>query len=88
MRHLTSFSWKTLLLCGSRRGFYTTPQCNSGSRLKTAKDRKEYFFTVNSWKANDEGNDIPVVADEKRLPKKKVALMLGYNGSGYQGMQA
>lgn len=88
MRHLTSFGWKTSLLCGSRRGFYTTPQCNSGSRLKTAKDRKEHFFTVNSWKANDESNDIPVVADEKRLPKKKVALMLGYNGSGYQGMQA
>ncbi|KAI8082138.1 pseudouridine synthase [Thamnidium elegans] len=54
-------------------------------RIKTAKDRKEHFLKVNSWKANQSEYE-PV--NEDRKPKKKVALLLGYNGSGYQGMQA
>lgn len=85
MRHLTSFGYKSSLY--NTRGFFTTAQCYH--RLKTAKDRKEHFFSVNSWKVNNEPNENqPVLKDKERLPKKKVALLLGYNGSNYQGMQA
>ncbi|KAG2197886.1 hypothetical protein INT47_003555 [Mucor saturninus] len=45
---------------------------------------KEHYLKANAWHHDPDH----VVSTEKRLPKKKVALMLGYNGSGYQGMQA
>lgn len=46
-------------------------------------NNKEHYLKVNAWHI-----DPNHVSTEKRLPKKKVALLLGYNGSGYQGMQA
>ncbi|KGK37995.1 tRNA pseudouridine(38-40) synthase [Pichia kudriavzevii] len=36
-------------------------------------------------KQHENGN--PVYADEQRLPKRKVAVMVGYCGTGYHGMQ-
>ncbi|GAA5797660.1 hypothetical protein HPULCUR_003051 [Helicostylum pulchrum] len=66
-----------------RRSLFTSTRLFD--KIKTAKDRKEHFLKVNSWKANQSEHE-PV--DEDRKPKKKVALLLGYNGSGYQGMQA
>lgn len=66
-----------------RRSLFTSTRLFD--KIKTAKDRREHFLKVNSWKANQSEYE-PV--DEDRKPKKKVALLLGYNGSGYQGMQA
>ncbi|KAL9558987.1 hypothetical protein MBANPS3_000642 [Mucor bainieri] len=53
--------------------------------IKTSKDRKLHFDKVNSWKAN--GSQDHVKSNEPRLPKKKVALLIGFNGSPFQGMQ-
>jgi hypothetical protein len=78
------------LHCLQSRTLFTTAICLD-HRIKTSKERKEHFMNVNSWKAHDlnETRHVDLEAnEEKRLPKKKVALMLGYNGSEYQGMQA
>ncbi|KAI8374771.1 pseudouridine synthase [Blakeslea trispora] len=57
--------------------------------IKTSKDRRHHFQSVNSRKANESDNDtMAATTEEPRLPKKKVALMIGFNGSEYQGMQA
>lgn len=74
-----------LVIPWKRTLFTSTQQCFQ--RLKTAKDRKEHFFRVNSWKATNEQEYEPLNQEEERKPKKKVALLLGYNGSEYQGMQ-
>lgn len=64
---------------------------SASKRIKTAKDRKEHFNKKGSWKAQDwaTGGKRPVrdgPAPERR-PKKKVAVLLGFCGTGYQGMQ-
>lgn len=61
-----------------RRTLFTSTRCLE------AITKKEYYLKVNAWQQDNEYT----LLDEKRLPKKKVALMLGYNGSAYQGMQA
>ncbi|OAD71357.1 hypothetical protein PHYBLDRAFT_114506 [Phycomyces blakesleeanus NRRL 1555(-)] len=64
---------------------------------KTGKERKEHFIKNRSWKAaeskprwEDKKDDRPQQTGEKepRLPKKKVAMLIGFNGTGYQGMQS
>lgn len=60
-----------------RRTLFTSSRCLDLSK-------KQHYLKVNAWQENNEH----IALDGKRLPKKKVALMLGYNGSGYQGMQA
>ncbi|KAI8887658.1 pseudouridine synthase [Backusella circina FSU 941] len=60
---------------------------NSNIRIKTTKERKEYFESVTSWKANDTFHKEGTNVKEARLPKKKVAALIGFNGTGYQGMQ-
>ncbi|KAF7722325.1 tRNA pseudouridine synthase 1 [Apophysomyces ossiformis] len=65
-------------------------QSSNAKRLKTAKQRKEFFQQNISWKAQTEkGEPAPRPEGPKapRLPKKKVAMMIGFNGTGYQGMQ-
>lgn len=85
MKYLASCQYTRL----ANRSFTCSTTCLD-HRIKTSKERKEHFMNVNSWKANDlnETRHGDHVAEEKRQPKKKVALMLGYNGSAYQGMQA
>ncbi|KAI8091188.1 pseudouridine synthase [Gilbertella persicaria] len=68
----------------STRSICTAAVCLN--RIKTSKDRREYFEKVRSWKANPD--QVQTTRVEPRLPKKKVALLIGFNGSRYQGMQA
>jgi tRNA pseudouridine38-40 synthase len=63
----------------------------AAKRIKTAKERKDHFDKKQSWKARDwsSGGKKPVrdgPAPERR-PKKKVAVLVGFCGTGYQGMQ-
>ncbi|EDO14442.1 hypothetical protein Kpol_228p5 [Vanderwaltozyma polyspora DSM 70294] len=51
-------------------------QQHASKKLKTNDNREQ--------KLDDNGNPIP---KEKRLPKRKVAVMVGYCGTGYHGMQ-
>lgn len=44
------------------------------TRRKTARDLQGESF-------------VPLYPDEPRIPKKKVALLVGFNGTGYMGMQ-
>lgn len=70
------------------------PQSNKrqGARIKnpTSKQKKEFFEAkVQARKLEDKQ---PREVREKdpdyvRLPKKKVALLMGFSGTGYQGMQ-
>ncbi|KAI8646608.1 pseudouridine synthase [Parasitella parasitica] len=53
--------------------------------IKTSKDRKLHFEQANSWKATQYHGSLG--SNEPRLPKKKVALLLGFNGTPFQGMQ-
>jgi tRNA pseudouridine38-40 synthase len=38
-------------------------------------------------KTNDEENDEESLSNENKAPKRKVALIIGYDGSGYSGLQ-
>lgn len=67
------------------RALHTTSVCLDRV-IKTSKDRKAHFETVNAWKSDS--NQLDLGNREPRSPKKKVALLLGFNGSQYQGMQA
>lgn len=50
----------------------------------TTENKRTRTEIVSASLAYDEGN---VIKKEPRLPKKKVAVMVGYCGSGYHGMQ-
>ena len=68
-----------------------TTKSAAAKRIKTAKDRKDHFDKKQSWKAKDwaTSGKKPVrdgPAPERR-PKKKVAVLVGFCGTGYQGMQ-
>lgn len=64
---------------------------------KRAPDKRARTDQANKRRKVDEGEgNLPVYATsfskeeieaEGRKPKKKVAVMLGYSGSGYKGMQ-
>ncbi|KAI9269058.1 pseudouridine synthase [Phascolomyces articulosus] len=58
-------------------------------RFKTGKERRDHFQKNNTWAAKSNQERPPQAEGEKedRLPKKKVALLIGFNGTGYQGMQ-
>ncbi|KAI9495703.1 pseudouridine synthase [Zychaea mexicana] len=57
-------------------------------RFKTTKERRDHFQKNNAWSAKDNQEKPEADGDkEPRLPKKKVALLIGFNGTGYQGMQ-
>ncbi|KAL0074542.1 pseudouridine synthase [Phycomyces blakesleeanus] len=64
-----------------------------GKRVKTASQRKEHFEKKGSWKAKEKEawgvkREVdPNQPKEPRYPKKKVALLIGFCGTGYQGMQ-
>ncbi|KAI7897886.1 pseudouridine synthase [Cokeromyces recurvatus] len=77
----------TLLQRQHVRTFNTSKACTDHI-IKTSKQRKAYFEQVNSWKANlfKTVDDHPKELNKQK--KKKVALLLGFNGSGYQGMQS
>jgi len=57
-----------------------------GGRSTNAKDGK-----MRSWGADKEGDDAGPEGEpaekKERLPKKKVAILVGYNGTGYKGSQ-
>lgn len=63
----------------------------AGKRQKTSKDRKEHFEKNRTWKAKDwsSGGKKPVRDGPapERKPKKKAAVLVGFCGTGYQGMQ-
>lgn len=67
-----------------RRNYFTTATCFD-RHIKTSKERRAYFEEVRSWNATGQTDHVSIV--EPRLKKSKVALMLGFNGSNYQGMQ-
>lgn len=56
-------------------------------RFKTTKERREHFVKNNTWNARNQTRKPSEGPKEPRLPKKKAALLLGFNGTGYQGMQ-
>ncbi|KAK6203310.1 pseudouridine synthase [Scheffersomyces amazonensis] len=58
----------------------TRPNPNSEEK----RQRKTYDQTEFKPMLDDEGNPIP---KSERKPKKKVAVMIGYCGTGYNGMQ-
>ncbi|CEP15398.1 hypothetical protein [Parasitella parasitica] len=71
--------------CSNRiRAFCSSAGCFNRT-IKTSKDRRRHFDQANSWKATQ--NHEFLGSNEPRLPKKKVALMLGFNGTPFQGMQ-
>ncbi|CAO3595823.1 unnamed protein product [Absidia cylindrospora] len=72
----------------------TTTTTSSKKRYKTAKDRKAHFDKERTWKEptteekQTETRPPNTSADkEPRYPKRKVALLVGFCGTGYQGMQ-
>ena len=70
------------------RSLHTSVTCLDRA-IKTSRDRRLHFQSVNSRAANEISDDLATLnTEEPRLPKKKVALMIGFNGSEYQGMQA
>jgi tRNA pseudouridine38-40 synthase len=79
LRNYTVFSCKRLLS--------TLKNSSNKTKIKTSKERKDYFTRITSWKANDTFQKENTDAKVARLPKKKVAVMIGFNGSRYQGMQ-
>ncbi|KAI9302048.1 pseudouridine synthase [Cunninghamella echinulata] len=64
-------------------------------RHQSGKERREHFEKNKTWKAEDskdkKQNNRPSNPEnsnkEPRYPKKKVALLIGYCGTGYQGLQ-
>lgn len=56
-------------------------------RAKSAKERREHQKKNQTWTADDGDRVSTAVPGEARLPKKKVALLFGYNGANYQGLQ-
>ncbi|KAI8341958.1 pseudouridine synthase [Chlamydoabsidia padenii] len=69
----------------------TTTTITTKKRFKTSKDRKEHFEKERTWKKEaEETTTRPPNTDpdrEQRHPKRKVALLIGFCGTGYQGMQ-
>jgi tRNA pseudouridine38-40 synthase len=79
----------------SKRSFASTDNLAEPSNNK--KNKHAHFKKKDSW-AKKEGNKKPKGGElqerpehlgprEPRIPKKKVALLVGFNGTGYQGMQ-
>jgi tRNA pseudouridine38-40 synthase len=72
----------------------TTTTTTTKKRFKTSKDRKAHFEKERTWK-NDVNEEEETTTrppntnpnKEQRHPKRKVALLLGFCGTGYQGMQ-
>lgn len=85
----------TMEKSGSKRSFASDEVTSTPNKKKKAQFKKK-----NSW-AKKEGKDKKMKNEtgglqtrpeslgpkEARIPKKKVALMVGFNGTGYQGMQ-
>lgn len=69
------------------RSFHTAAICLDRV-IKTSKDRKAHYELVNAWIPDCSTNVKDRAQGEPRPPKKKVALLLGFNGTEYQGMQA
>ena len=65
----------------------STASASASKRNKTTKQRRDHFRKNQSW--DSRGDDRPERdgPKEPRIPKKKVALLIGFNGTGYQGMQ-
>ena len=61
-----------------------------GSRLREDRERKEGEQQTSTETGSD-ASGVPTAAageaSEKRLPKRKVAVVFGYNGGGYAGLQ-
>ncbi|CAO3619139.1 unnamed protein product [Cunninghamella blakesleeana] len=53
------------------------------------KQNKVYFNNkfARLYSIQTENCSIQQINTKKRIPKKKVALLFGFNGSGYQGLQ-
>lgn len=67
-----------------KRTYFTTAACLD-RHIKTSKERRAYFDQTRSWKATEQQEHVNI--EEPRMKKNKAALMLGFNGSAYQGMQ-
>ncbi|KAI8146213.1 pseudouridine synthase [Fennellomyces sp. T-0311] len=71
-------------LTNGRRWSSSDAAVRHSKRIKTGRERREHF---NAHSRKVEGECQGPVTQEPRLPKKKVALYIGFNGTGYQGMQ-
>ncbi|KAJ1956472.1 tRNA pseudouridine synthase 1 [Linderina pennispora] len=66
------------------------PPKRKNNRAQTCKDRREYAKKVRVDRAAEyEASGAPrqSTSSEPRQPKRKVALLMGFCGTGYQGMQ-
>lgn len=72
---LTSLS-RTL---GDRRARNTAIQAVTENQKLSGKEKPKPVYAVEFSKEE--------VANEARRPKRKVAVMIGYSGTGYKGMQ-
>ncbi|KAJ1931375.1 tRNA pseudouridine synthase 1, partial [Linderina macrospora] len=66
------------------------PPKRKNNRAQTCKDRREYAKKVRIDRAAEyAATDSPrqSTSSEPRQPKRKVALLMGFCGTGYQGMQ-
>jgi tRNA pseudouridine38-40 synthase len=82
---------------GSKRSF-----ASNDSQQQSKKKKSAHFKKKDSWGKKEGGNKKSAKSEESgglqtrperlgprepRIPKKKVALLVGFNGTGYQGMQ-
>lgn len=82
---------QTEVAVGEKRNVQEDQELVRSKRYKTAKERRAHFEKNNTYKISEErpstGSEDSESSKEPRLPKKKVALLVGYSGTGYQGMQ-
>ncbi|KAJ2703749.1 tRNA pseudouridine synthase 1 [Coemansia sp. IMI 203386] len=67
----------------------TNDQPKRKMRAQTSKDRREYAKRKREERSQEEPRERKprTETDEPRKPKRKVALLLGFCGTGFQGMQ-
>lgn len=82
----------------SKRSFSSDNEQEQKQQPNKKKNKKAHFRKKDSWAKKEGGNkkakgDTVQTRPERlgprdpRIPKKKVALLVGFNGTGYQGMQ-
>lgn len=56
-------------------------------KRKWSEQENDNSSQSKKMKTNDEENDEESLSNENKAPKRKVALIIGYDGSGYSGLQ-
>lgn len=70
-----------------RKSTANNASASTSKRNKTTKQRRDHFKKNQSWESRGDDRPERDGPKEPRIPKKKVALLIGFNGTGYQGMQ-